>query len=152
MPATHPMALEGNGDLELASLLEHPVIVSSRASAVRRALDTALYEQGAPLRPAFESQSEAMAQALAAAGHGVCVVADHPQFDLSVRPLTGQGRPLAISLYAGFGTPTTTRTRRSTRPYSSCRAGSWPTTADGNPAAVPAVLRCRLLRRWTTAR
>ncbi|WLQ63653.1 MULTISPECIES: LysR family transcriptional regulator [Streptomyces] len=102
MPATHPMALEGNGDLELASLLEHPVIVSSRASAVRRALDTALYEQGAPLRPAFESQSEAMAQALAAAGHGVCVVADHPQFDLSVRPLTGQGRPLAISLYAGW--------------------------------------------------
>ncbi|MFE7035094.1 LysR family transcriptional regulator [Streptomyces sp. NPDC057621] len=102
MPASHPIAQEGGGDLELASLLAHPVIVSSRASAVRRALDTTLYEQSTPLRPAFEPQSEAMAQALAAAGHGVCVVVDHPQFDLSVRPLTGQGRPLAISLYAGW--------------------------------------------------
>ncbi|MGW6014379.1 LysR family transcriptional regulator [Streptomyces sp. NPDC055210] len=101
MPASHPVAQEG-GALELAGLLDHPVIVSSRASAVRRALDTTLYEQSTPLRPAFEPQSEAMAQALAAAGHGVCVVVDHPQFDLSVRPLTAQGRPLAISLYAGW--------------------------------------------------
>ncbi|MFD6291606.1 LysR family transcriptional regulator [Streptomyces sp. NPDC060205] len=102
MPPSHPIAQEGGGDLELSSLLEHPVIVGSRASAVRRALDTTLYEQSTPLRPAFEPQSEAMAQALAAAGHGVCVVVDHPQFDLSVRPLSAQGHPLAISLYAGW--------------------------------------------------
>ncbi|MEU6847341.1 LysR family transcriptional regulator [Streptomyces sp. NPDC046716] len=102
IPASHPLAREGSGDLELSSVLVHPVIVNSRASAVRRALDSALYEQGAPLRPAFEPQSEAMAQALAAAGHGVCIVVDHPQFDLHTRPLTCQGRPLTISLYAGW--------------------------------------------------
>ncbi|MBZ6101349.1 LysR family transcriptional regulator [Streptomyces olivaceus] len=101
MPGGHALAEEG-GDLELAGLLGHPVIVSGRASAVRRTLDTALYEQGTPLRPAFEPQSEAMAQALAAAGHGVCVVVDHPQFDLCARTLAVLGRPLAISLYAGW--------------------------------------------------
>ncbi|WPB87882.1 LysR family transcriptional regulator [Streptomyces malaysiensis] len=102
MPSAHPLAREGNGALELASLLDHPVIVNSRASAVRRALDTALYEQGTPLRPALEPQSEAMAQALAAAGHGVCVVVDHPQFHLRARALCGLGLPLTISLYAGW--------------------------------------------------
>ncbi|MDT0475552.1 LysR family transcriptional regulator [Streptomyces sp. DSM 41014] len=102
LPASHPLAREDGGDLELASLLDHPVIVSGRTSAVRRALDTALYEQGTPLRPAFEPQSEAMAQALAAAGHGVCVVLDHPQFDLCARPLTCRGGALAVSLYAGW--------------------------------------------------
>lgn len=102
IPAAHPLAREDNGELELAGLLDHPVIVSGRASAVRRTLDTALYEQGTPLRPAFEPQSEAMAQALAAAGHGVCVVVDHPQFDLSARALSTAGRPLTISLYAGW--------------------------------------------------
>ncbi|MGW4729497.1 LysR family transcriptional regulator [Streptomyces shenzhenensis] len=102
MPSAHPLAREGNGALELASLLDHPVIVNSRASAVRRALDTALYEQGTPLRPALEPQSEAMAQALAAAGHGVCVVVDHPQFGLRARALCGLGLPLSISLYAGW--------------------------------------------------
>ncbi|RDG36075.1 LysR family transcriptional regulator [Streptomyces corynorhini] len=101
VPAGHPLE-QGGGDLDLASLLDHPVIVSSRASAVRRALDTALYEQGTPLRPAFEPQSASMAQALAAAGHGVCVVVDHPQFDLRARALTSQDRPLIISLYAGW--------------------------------------------------
>ncbi|MBU6531529.1 LysR family transcriptional regulator [Streptomyces sp. NPDC057245] len=101
MPEGHALAAEG-GDLELADLLGHPLIVSGRSSAVRRTLDTALYEQGTPLRPAFEPQSEAMAQALAAAGHGVCVVVDHPQFDLRSRVLTVLGRPLSISLYAGW--------------------------------------------------
>jgi DNA-binding transcriptional LysR family regulator len=102
IPAGHPLAEEGDGDLELASLLDHPVIVSGRSSAVRRALDNALYEQGTPLEPAFEPQSEAMAQALAAAGHGACVVVDHPQFDLRSRALAALGRPLTISLYAGW--------------------------------------------------
>lgn len=102
MPSSHPLAREGSGDLELSGVLGHPVVVSSRASAVRRALDGAAYEQGTPLRPAFEPQSEAMAQALAAAGHGVCVVVDHPQFDLHARPLICLGRPLTISLYAGW--------------------------------------------------
>ncbi|MFJ9421690.1 LysR family transcriptional regulator [Streptomyces sp. NPDC101249] len=101
MPDAHALARE-NGDLELAGLLDHPVIVSGRTSAVRRALDTTLYDQGTPLRPAFEPQSEAMAQALAAGGHGVCVVLDHPQFDLVARPLTCRGGPLVVSLYAGW--------------------------------------------------
>ncbi|WP_320777417.1 LysR family transcriptional regulator [Streptomyces sp. CRN 30] len=102
VPGDHPLAREGSGALDLASLLDHPVIVSGRTSAVRRTLDNALYEQGTPLRPAFEPQSEAMAQALAAAGHGACVVVDHPQFGLSRRALASLGRPLAISLYAGW--------------------------------------------------
>ncbi|MBV7242933.1 MULTISPECIES: LysR family transcriptional regulator [unclassified Streptomyces] len=108
MPPAHPLAgaagpeADSGTGLELEALLNHPVIVSSRTSAVRRALDTALYEQGIPLSPAFEAHSEAMAQALAAAGRGVCVVVDHPQFDLYDRPLAAEGRPLTISLYAGW--------------------------------------------------
>ncbi|MFC5833743.1 hypothetical protein [Nonomuraea insulae] len=63
-------------------------------------MDAALHDHGLHVDLAGETRSEAMAQALAAAGRGVCVVLDNPQFGLRARTLTAGGAPLTITLYA----------------------------------------------------
>ncbi|MGI5156072.1 LysR family transcriptional regulator [Microbispora sp. CA-102843] len=103
-PAAHPLGRETGetGDLELRELAAHPLILSGRRSAVRRAVDAALHEHALHIRLAAETRSEAMAQALAAAGRGVCVVLDNPQFGLRARTVTAGGALLTITLYAAW--------------------------------------------------
>lgn len=100
-PAGHPLA-GGTGAVELGELATYPMILSGRRSAVRRAVDAALHKHGLHVSPAAETRSEAMAQALAAAGRGVCVVVDDPQFGLGARPVTAAGEALSITLYAAW--------------------------------------------------
>ncbi|GAA2211818.1 LysR substrate-binding domain-containing protein [Nonomuraea monospora] len=100
-PPAHPLSA-GSGDLDLCELAAHPLILSGRRSAVRRAVDAALHEHGLHIDLAGETRSEAMAQALAAAGRGACVVLDTPQFGLRARAVAAGGAPLTITLYAAW--------------------------------------------------
>lgn len=109
-PAAHPLSVETvetvatgeTGDLELRELAAYPLILSGRRSAVRRTVDAALHDHGLHIELAGETRSEAMAQALAAAGRGACVVLDDPQFGLRARTLTAGGALLTITLYAAW--------------------------------------------------
>jgi DNA-binding transcriptional LysR family regulator len=51
---------------------------------------------------AFETSSPQVAQALAAAGHGVAVVSDDPRYDLHPLGITTPDGPLHIDLYAAW--------------------------------------------------
>ena len=68
----------------------------------RHEFDHATGRAGIRYRVAFETSSPQVAQALAAAGHGIAIVSDDPRYDL--RPLgiaTGDG-PLHINLHAAW--------------------------------------------------
>lgn len=73
--------LAGRRDVTLTRLVEHDLLVPTRDSHARRALDAAIESAGLAARLiAFDSSQ--VAQAVAAAGRGVAVVSDDPRFGL----------------------------------------------------------------------
>jgi DNA-binding transcriptional LysR family regulator len=100
LPRSHPLA--GRVVLGLSELLAQPLIVMNRLNLTRIAFDEAVSRIGGTYQAVIEAESPAMAQALAAAGRGVCVLTDGPRFDLSVVRIEGRDGLLSIPLYAGW--------------------------------------------------
>ncbi|GAA3722049.1 DNA-binding transcriptional LysR family regulator [Spinactinospora alkalitolerans] len=100
MPPGHPLA--GRGEVDLAELADAALVLMGRGSAVRRIFDAAVVGGEHTIDPVAEPNSPIMAQALAAAGEGVCVVSDLPSFGLCSARIRGPEGLLTFSLYAGW--------------------------------------------------
>lgn len=99
-PPGHPW--EDEHGLRIEQLVTQPLLLLTSEHGTRQLFDQALQRAGVHCAAVFETAIPQIAQALAAAGHGVAVVSDDPRYGL--RPLlihTAEG-PLRISLYAGW--------------------------------------------------
>ena len=97
MPKDHPLAARQS--IPIAELTREPLIVMSRALGVRQMLDSAAARAGLSFTAAVETTSPSLAQALAAAGRGICVLSDDPHYDLAAVPISAPGGDLIITLF-----------------------------------------------------
>ncbi|WP_168197201.1 LysR family transcriptional regulator [Agromyces laixinhei] len=97
MPTGHPLATRTS--IPIAELTRQPLIVMSRALGVRQMLDSAAARAGLSFTAAVETTSPSLAQALAAAGRGICVLSDDPRYDLAAVPISAPGGDLIITLF-----------------------------------------------------
>ncbi|WP_269938814.1 LysR family transcriptional regulator [Arthrobacter sp. HY1533] len=102
-PAGHPLA--GSRRVAIEELIKWPLIVQSADHGVRRMFDSAATASGLSYTAAFETESPYVAQALAAAGRGVCVLSDDSRYELQVAPIGVGSEELVITLY-GVWDPT----------------------------------------------
>ncbi|MFE6964289.1 LysR family transcriptional regulator [Agromyces sp. NPDC057679] len=97
MRRDHPLA--DRETVDIAALVTQPLIVMSRAHGVRQMFDSAAARAGLRFTASLETESPPLAQALAAAGRGICILSDDPRFGLTTTPIeTGSG-PLVITLF-----------------------------------------------------
>ncbi|MEE2522806.1 LysR family transcriptional regulator substrate-binding protein [Pseudarthrobacter sp. J75] len=106
-PASSPWALSEPGlkrleGVELAALKGLPLLVPARGSATRHELDAVAAAHEIPLTYVREVASGTVAQSLAAAGRGLAVAAEAPQFGLQASYLQADGVDLAISDWAAW--------------------------------------------------
>lgn len=97
MPAGHPFA--DRPSIPIGELVQEPLIVMSRAHGVRQMLDSAAARAGLAFTASVETTSPVLAQALAAAGRGVCVLSDDPHYELVAVPISAPGGDLIITLF-----------------------------------------------------
>jgi len=97
MPASHPFATRASVPID--ELLREPLIAMSPAHGVRQMLDSAAARAGLSFTPSVETTSPVLAQALAAAGRGVCVLSDDPHYDLVAVPISVPGGEVIITLF-----------------------------------------------------
>jgi DNA-binding transcriptional LysR family regulator len=97
---THPWA--GRDHVTLSDLSTGHVIVMDELHGVRRVLDEAVAKAGLGYHASYVARAPAVAQALAAAGKGVCVVSDDPRFGLRSLPIRLADEPLHITLFGAW--------------------------------------------------
>jgi DNA-binding transcriptional LysR family regulator len=97
VPASHPLA--GRDSVGIEELVEQPLILMSRTHGVRQILDSAAARAGLSFTATVETESPSLAQALAAAGRGVCVLSDDSKYDLVSLPITTPTGSIIITLY-----------------------------------------------------
>ncbi|MGQ7747771.1 LysR family transcriptional regulator [Streptomyces sp. WC2508] len=100
VPAGHPWA--GRPTIDLAELVTEPLILMTRANVARLVVDEAVSRAGLGFAAVSETGSSPFAQALAAAGRGVCLVTDDARFGLSELIVHTPDGPLTVPLYAGW--------------------------------------------------
>ncbi|MCT2544554.1 MULTISPECIES: LysR family transcriptional regulator [Streptomyces] len=100
VPAGHPWA--GRATIGLAELVTEPLILMTRANVARLVVDEAVSRAGLGFAAVSETGSSPFAQALAAAGRGVCLVTDDARFGLSELIVHTPDGPLTVPLYAGW--------------------------------------------------
>lgn len=96
----HPLAVRGR--VHLAELIEWPLIVMHEDHGVRRMFDEAIAREGLTYRAAYVARTPNVAQALAAAGRGVCVVSDDSRFGLRELPILVGDSELSITLFGAW--------------------------------------------------
>jgi len=97
MPARHPLARRPS--IPIAELVKEPLIVMSPAHGVRQMFDAAAARAGLAFAASVETTSPVLAQALAAAGRGICVLSDDARYDLVAVPISAAGGELIITLF-----------------------------------------------------
>ncbi|EAR25782.1 transcriptional regulator, LysR family protein [marine actinobacterium PHSC20C1] len=88
--------------ISLAELVKWPLIVMSNDQGVRRMFDDAITRAGLSYQPAFETASTHVAQALAAAGKGVCILSDDSRYGLHSMPIDAEAGQMKITLYGAW--------------------------------------------------
>ena len=96
----HPLA--GSRRVELGDLVRWPLIVMHEDHGVRRMFDDAVTREGLAYRAEYVTRTPHVAQALAAAGRGVCVLSDDARFGLSELQIVAGGSPLNITLFGAW--------------------------------------------------
>lgn len=86
----------------VAELLKEPLITVTSAHRVRQMLDSAVAAEGLTYSAAVETDSTATAQALAAAGRGVCVLSDDSRYGLRSIPIRSRTQELIITLFGAW--------------------------------------------------
>ena len=97
---SHPLAT--SSQVSLAELVTWPLIVMTPDQGVRWMFDDAVARSGLSYQPSFETESTYVAQALAAAGRGVCILSDDSRFELRAMPITLPTGELKITLYGAW--------------------------------------------------
>ncbi|MFE6668098.1 LysR family transcriptional regulator [Streptomyces sp. NPDC057697] len=100
VPAGHPWS--GRPTITLAELVTEPLILMTRSNAARLVVDEAVSRAGLAFAAVSETGSSPFAQALAAAGRGICLVTDDARFGLSELIVHTPDGPLTVPLYAGW--------------------------------------------------
>ncbi|MEU9240756.1 LysR family transcriptional regulator [Streptomyces sp. NPDC048385] len=96
----HPWA--GRDRVGLADISTGPVIVMDEFHGVRRVLDEAAAKAGLGYDATHVARAPAVAQALAAAGKGACILSDDPRFGLRSLPIDLADGPLHITLFGAW--------------------------------------------------
>jgi DNA-binding transcriptional LysR family regulator len=96
----HPLAARDR--VTLVDLVEWPLIVMHDDHGVRRMFDEAITREGLSYRAAHVARTPNVAQALAAAGRGVCVVSDDARFGLRELPILVGDSELSITLFGAW--------------------------------------------------
>ncbi len=96
----HPLAQQPQVDL--AELLEWPLIVMHEDHGVRRMFDDAVAREGLAYQAEYVTRTPHVAQALAAAGRGVCVLSDDARYGLRELPILAAGSALSITLFGAW--------------------------------------------------
>ncbi len=100
--APAPHSLSRRRSVDVSELAHHHLILLARQHGTRRLLDEAAAEAGILLMPHIETTLPIVAQALAAAGHGVAVVSDEPRFGLRRLKIRTHRAALRIPLFAAW--------------------------------------------------
>lgn len=100
IPPDHPW--QDRDRVRIEQLVDEPVLLLTPEHGTRRLFDYALERVGMHCTAAFETPIPQIAQALAAAGHGVAVVSDDPRYGLRPLAIHTEDGALRISLYAGW--------------------------------------------------
>jgi DNA-binding transcriptional LysR family regulator len=100
VPADHPWS--GRTAITLAELVTEPLILMTRSNVARLVVDEAVSRAGLTPAGITETGSSAFAQALAAAGRGICLVTDDARFGLGELIVHTPDGPLTVPLYAGW--------------------------------------------------
>lgn len=85
--------------ISIAELVQEPLITVTSAHYVRRMFDSAVAAEGLTYTASVDTESPTAAQALAAAGRGVCVLSDDSRYGLRSVPIHSRSRDLTISLF-----------------------------------------------------
>jgi len=88
--------------LRLEELADERLILPPPAFSSRISLEAALRREGLSYADAVEAADGTVAQALAAAGRGVAVVSDDPQFDLHPLPIRTSDGDLSVRLTSAW--------------------------------------------------
>ncbi|HEX5596643.1 MAG TPA: LysR family transcriptional regulator [Micromonosporaceae bacterium] len=99
-PPGHPW--EGKERINVVDLVAEPLLLPTEEHVTRRIFDHAVLQAGVRFDAACETSIPQVAQALAAAGHGVAVVSDDPRYGLSPMRVDGIDQPVEIVLFAGW--------------------------------------------------
>lgn len=83
----------------IGDLVTEPIVAMARSHGVRQMFDNAVASADLTYAPAFETESAATAQALAAAERGVCVLSDDSRYGLTSLPIRVRDQELSITLY-----------------------------------------------------
>lgn len=94
----HPFAGALSRDIE--EIVKHPLILMSRDHGVRRFFDEAVARRGLTYSTAAEVSNTVVAQSMALAGRGVCVLSDDPLAGLHARPIRNDSVDMIFPLYA----------------------------------------------------
>lgn len=97
MAPDHPLAIRQS--IPITELVKERLIVMSQAHGVRHMLDSAAARAGLSFTASVETTSPVFAQALAAAGRGVCVLSDDPRYELVAVPISATDGELIITLF-----------------------------------------------------
>ncbi len=95
-------ALADQGEVAVAELAAHRLLVLDPSARSRRLLDESLVEAGVAATELLECSNPQVAQALAAAGRGVAVLSDDPRFDLVPLRVRTRGGHLTLTLHAAW--------------------------------------------------
>ncbi|NBM16628.1 LysR family transcriptional regulator [Streptomyces sp. GC420] len=100
MAPGHPWA--DRDHVDLTDISTGRVIVMDELHGVRRVLDEAAAKAGLGYDAAYVARAPAVAQALAAAGKGVCILSDDPRFGLRSLPIRLTDGLLHVTLFGAW--------------------------------------------------
>ncbi|SDH11323.1 DNA-binding transcriptional regulator, LysR family [Sinosporangium album] len=100
VPPHHPF--HGRTHITVPELVTQPLLLLTPDHGTRRRFDHAVLDAGQGCDIAFETRVPQIAQALAAAGHGIAVVSDDPRYGLQALAVHTPHGDLAIDLFAAW--------------------------------------------------
>lgn len=89
----------GRDWVSISELVKEPLIMVTSAHYVRHMFDVAVAAEGLTYSSAAETASPTTAQALTAAGRGVCVISDDSRYGLHSIPIRAQGSDITFPLF-----------------------------------------------------
>ena len=100
VPAGHP--LFDRPSVEVAELIEYPLICMDRSHTARTSFDTAVARAGVGRANITEMRATSLAQAHAAAGRGIAILTDRAGYGVRTVRIMLDGVQVRMQLYAGW--------------------------------------------------